>query len=187
MTAHDLPAPTTSVETVESLKSGDLNDLCDATEAAIVDGGGFGWVRPPSRDVMERYWKGVLAIPLRTLFVGRLDGVIVGSVQLVDPPPNNEAQAFAATIASAFVAPWARGHGLAQSLVMAAEAEARERGFAVIQLDVRDTQEAAIRLYENHGYQRWGTNPFYALVDGKMISGHYFCKILKEPEAITDI
>ena len=84
-----------------------------------------------------------------------------------------------------FVAPWARGHGLAQSLVMAAEAEARERGFAVIQLDVRDTQKAAIRLYENRGYQRWGTNPFYALVDDTMISGHYFCKILKEPAAIS--
>ncbi|MEM7441974.1 MAG: GNAT family N-acetyltransferase [Pseudomonadota bacterium] len=181
MSVHDLPAPTTSVEIVDSLKSGDLNDLCDATEAAIIDGGGFGWVEPPSRDVMERYWKGVLTIPLRTLIVGRLDGVIVGSVQLVAPPSNNEAQAFAANLTAVFVAPWARGHGLAQSLVMAAEAEAREKGFAIVQLDVRDTQKAAIRLYENRGYQRWGTNPFYALVDGEMISGHYFCKILKEP------
>ncbi len=183
MTLHDLPAPTTSVEIVSSLKSGDLSDLCDATDAAIVDGGGFGWVSPPPRDVLERYWKGVLAIPVRTLFVGRLDGVIVGSVQLVDPPPNNEAQAFAATLTAVFTAPWARGHGLAQSLIMAAEAEARDRDFAVIQLDVRETQQAAIRLYENRGYQRWGTNPFYALVDEKMISGHYFCKILNEPAA----
>jgi len=172
------PAPTTAVEPVSQLKAADLNDLCDATEAAILDGGGFGWVRPPAREVMERYWKGVLAVPLRTLLVGRLDGVIVGSIQLVRPPPNNEAQAFAANIASAFVAPWARGHGLAQSLVMRAEALAREEKFAAVQLDVRETQGAAIRLYENLGYQRWGTNPAYALVDGRLLAGHFFCKML---------
>ncbi len=36
-------------------------------------------------------------MPERLLFVGRLDGIIVGSAQLVRPPRNNEAQAFAAT------------------------------------------------------------------------------------------
>ena len=29
------------VELIHSLKSSDLNDLCDAAEAAIIDGGGF--------------------------------------------------------------------------------------------------------------------------------------------------
>ncbi len=46
-----------------------------------------------ARDVMETYWRGVLLVPERTLFVGRLDGVIAGSAQLVRPPRNNEAQA----------------------------------------------------------------------------------------------
>ena len=32
-------------------------------------------------------------------------------------------------------------------------------GFAVLNLDLRDTQRAAIRLYESLGYRRWGTHP----------------------------
>jgi ribosomal protein S18 acetylase RimI-like enzyme len=176
-----LPAPTTSVEAVDKLKAGDLSDLCDAADAAIRDGGGFGWVRPPAREVMERYWRGVLAVPLRSLFVGRLDGVIAASIQLIRQPPNNEAQAFSAHVASAFTAPWARGHGLAQSLVMAAERMAREEAIAVLQLDVRETQGAAIRLYKSLGYKHWGTNPAYARVDGRLLQGHYFAKVLTDP------
>ncbi len=41
---------------IEDLSDLDLADLCDATEAAIIDGGGFGWLTPPSRHVLERYW-----------------------------------------------------------------------------------------------------------------------------------
>ena len=73
------------VELIHSLKSSDLNDLCDAAEAAIIDGGGFGWLAPPPRDVLEAYWKGVLLIPERDLLVGRLDGVIAGSCQVLRP------------------------------------------------------------------------------------------------------
>ena len=32
------------VELIHNLNSADLNDLCDAAEAAIIDGGGFGWL-----------------------------------------------------------------------------------------------------------------------------------------------
>ena len=78
-----------AIERVDALKNGDLHDLCDAADDAIKVGGGFGWVDPPSRDVMERYWKGVLVVPERILFVARLDGVIAGSAQLVKPPRNN--------------------------------------------------------------------------------------------------
>lgn len=180
-----LPAPTTAVDAVDRLKAGDLSDLCDAADAAIRDGGGFGWVTPPAREIMERYWKGVLTVPLRTLFVGRLDGVIAASIQLVRQPPNNQALAFSATVASAFTAPWARGHGLAQSLVMAAESRARREGIAVLQLDVRETQAAAIRLYRSLGYRHWGTNPAYARVDGRLIQGHYFCKYLVDPASLS--
>ena len=68
------------VELIHNLNSADLNDLCDAAEAAIIDGGGFGWLAPPPRDVLESYWSGVLLIPERDLLVGRLDGVIALSL-----------------------------------------------------------------------------------------------------------
>ncbi len=167
-----------AVEAVTELKGADRHDLCDAAEAAIRDGGGFGWLRPPPRHVLEAFWQGVLLVPERSLFVARLDGVIGGSAQLVRPTRNNEAQAHAANLTTSFVAPWARGHGLARGLVVAVEEAARKEGFAIINLDVRETQRAAIMLYERLGYQRWGTHPYYARVGGKWIAGHFYSKVL---------
>ena len=173
------------VEEITELKGGDRHDLCDATEAAILDGGGFGWLQPPARQVLENFWKGVLLVPERSLFVGRLDGVIGGSAQLIRPTKNNEAQAHAATLMAAFVAPWARGHGIARALVVAVEDAARKDGFAIINLDVRETQRAAITLYERLGYQRWGTHPYYAHVGGQWITGHFYSKVLN-PDLIAE-
>src|SRR5207237_742150 len=97
------------VERLTRYSGTDLDDLSEATESAIVEGGGFGWLKPPPRQLLENYWKGVLLVPERRLVVGRLDGVICGSAQLSRAPRNNEAQAMAGTVTSAFVAPWARG------------------------------------------------------------------------------
>ncbi|MHA1568326.1 MAG: GNAT family N-acetyltransferase [Alphaproteobacteria bacterium] len=170
---------TTKIDKIETFGGTDLEDLCDVTDAAIVDGGGFGWLEPPARAVLETYWKGVLLVPGRDLFVARLDGTISGSAQLVRPTRNNEARAFAAELVSAFVAPWARGHGLARGLAEAVEATAALEGFRKLDLDVRETQDAAIKLYESLGYVRWGTNPNYAFADGEMIAGHYYSKDLR--------
>jgi ribosomal protein S18 acetylase RimI-like enzyme len=173
----DDPA-TLSVARIEEISEMDLADLCDATEAAIIDGGGFGWLTPPSRRVLERFWKGVLLIPERSLFIARLDGTIVGSAQLVRPPRNNEAQVFAAAITTNFIAPFARGHGLARDITIAVERVAREDGFLFLTLDVRETQTAAVQLYESLGYERWGTNPNYAIVDDALVAGHFYAKRL---------
>ncbi len=160
------------------LKGNDLDDLCDATEAAVEAGGGFGWLEPPERTVLESYWKGTLLVPRLRVFVARLDGVICGSAQLLRPAGNNEAQAFSAVLQHAFVAPWARGHGLARALTLAVEDEARRESFTVLLLDVRETQEAAIKLYESLGFTRWGTNPFYARVGGRYLAGYHYLKPL---------
>jgi ribosomal protein S18 acetylase RimI-like enzyme len=171
-------AVTTAVERLRAFDGDDLEDLCEATVAAIEDGGGFGWVKAPARTVLASYWNGVLLVPERALFVARLNGTICGAVQLVSPPRNNEAQAFAAQLTGNFLAPWSRGHGLARRMVEAVEDGARVAGFAVLNLDVRATQEAAIGLYETMGFQRWGTHPAYARVDGKVIPGYFYFKRL---------
>ena len=176
------PTPVTSVEHLTELSVGDLHDLCDAAEAAIIDGGGFGWLTPPPRETLEAYWRGTLLIPDRDLFVGRLDGVIAGSSQLHRPPRNNEAQSFACNFTTSFVAPWARGHGLARAMTREVELRARKRRFRILNLDVRETQEGAIRLYSELGYTRWATHPYYAYVRGKWLSGHFFFKNLMETE-----
>lgn len=174
------PVPT--VEIVNALSPADMNDLCDATDEAISAGGGFGWVRLPARDILERYWQGVMTMPARILLVARLDGALCGTTQLVLPPRNNEAQSFAVHLTTHFVAPWARGHGLARLLVEEAERKARAEGFSVVNLDVRETQQAAIALYESLGYVHFGTHPYYARVDDRIIQGRYYYKLLDKPQ-----
>lgn len=177
--------PTISVERLTRFEHNDLADLSDAADAAITAGGGFGWVKPPRRHVFESYWKGVLLVPERHLFVGRLDGAIAAAAQLVRPTRNNEAQAFSAQLMHHFVAPWARGHGLAKLVTLAVEQAARDNAVGMINLDIRETQIAAIQLYEGLGYTRWGVHPYYAKVDGRMVRGFYYYKFL-DPEAEAD-
>ena len=48
-------------ELCKTLSKVDLQELCDATEEAILAGGGFGWISPPSLKTLQDYWKGVFA------------------------------------------------------------------------------------------------------------------------------
>ena len=89
------PTATRSVERAESLSNDDLMALCEAADAAIIEGGGFGWVEPPGRQALERYFRGLLLVPERALYLVRLDGVPVGSAQLARPPPGPRARAWA--------------------------------------------------------------------------------------------
>jgi ribosomal protein S18 acetylase RimI-like enzyme len=180
--APDAAAPATpalAVERPTTFTDDDLAALCEATNAAIIEGGGFGWINPQGRVSLESYFRGLLLVPERQLFVARLDGTVVGAAQLVRPPRNNEAQAFAAHLQHAFVAPYARGHGLARLLTHRVEESARSLGYHVLNLDVRETQEAAIALYESLGYIRWGIHPAYARAGGRTIRGIHYYKVLQ--------
>jgi ribosomal protein S18 acetylase RimI-like enzyme len=122
-----------------------------------------------------------LLVPEREFFVARLDGEVVGSAQLVRPARNNEAQAFSAQLAHAFIAPYARGFGLARLLVRRVEERAAAMGIRVLNLDVRATQEQAITLFEGLGYTRWGSHPAYARVSGQTVAGHFYFRVLEPP------
>ena len=168
-----------SVERISQLGTADLDDLCRATSTAIGDGIGFNWLSAPGEEALEAYWKGVLMVPQRMLFGGRLDGTLVASIQLIKPSKSKETSAFSAQIEGHFVAPYARGHGLAKSLLETAEREASAQGFTTLLLNVRETQRKAITLYRESGYLEWGVLPNYEIVNGSMVSGHYFFKELK--------
>lgn len=170
---------TIRVERLTEFRHADLDELVQATEDAVRDGIGFNWLLPPGKDILETYWKGVLVVPERVLFGGRIDGTLAGSVQLVKPGPSKETTSFCVSIEAHFVAPWARGHGMAKALLEAAEREARAQGFSVLRLSVRQTQEAAIKLYEESGYQCWGVLPTYEFVGAQMIAGRFYYKNLE--------
>ncbi len=170
---------TVAVEHVlEQLSENDLNDLCDATDAAIEAGGGFGWVELPSREILESYWRGVVTAPTRQLFIARLDGTICGTTQLVLPPKNNEAQGHIVHLTTNFVAPWARSYGLAKMLLEEVEKYSINEGYAVVNLDVRETMEKAISLYESMGYVEFGAHPYSVRAKGKTIASRHYYKVI---------
>lgn len=166
------------VQRALSLTDDDLQALCEAADAAILDGGGFGWVQPQGRQVLERYFRGLLLVPERMLFVVRLKGEIVGCAQLVRAPRNNECQAMCITLMHLFVAPYARNRGLGRALLQEVEHAARSMGFRVMNMDVPDTQTAAIALFRKAGFQHWGTHPHFARMGDQTVSGLFFTKLL---------
>jgi len=148
----------------EQLLPHDLNDLCDATDAAIEDGGGFGWVTAPTRD----------------LFVARLDGTICGTTQLMLPPKNNEAQSHVVQLTTNFVAPWARGYHVSKQLLEAVEKHCLAEGYAVINLDVRETMTRAIDVYEAMGYEQFGLHPYSVRAKGETVKSRYYYKVINK-------
>ncbi len=165
-----------SVDDLKYISNTDLADLCYNTEQAIKAGGGFGWISVPPREALKKYWNGMLLVNTNKLIVGRLNGDIAGSMQLSFYPSNNEAQKKISRIQSHFVAPWARGYGLAKAMIDYAIVKSKENSKNSIQLDIRETQTAAIKLFESKGFVKWGENPVYAYVNGNPIKGCYYYK-----------
>lgn len=189
MTEHKLdksrPLPAGArIEELVAFSGSDLDDLCDITTDAIVDGDGFLWVDAPRQKVLENYWNGVLLVPERSLFVARLDGRIVGSAQLFHPSVNNESGAFGAQITTFFITPRARGNGLARNMMARLIDAARARNYTTLDLDVREDRAAAIAMFELFGFSCWGVRPRYARVRGKYFAGRYYTRFLvPEPDA----
>lgn len=174
--------PNIKIELLKELNSLDLMDLCDATESTMLDTYGFSigfkqW-SPPLRDELESYFKGVMLIPERKLFIGRVDSTIGGSLQIVLPHETNQTSYFSVSLDNHFVAPWARNIGLSRKLLNEAENYVKSKGFTQIKLSVRANREAAINLYESCNYKRWGVLPQYETVGKQMFSGYYYFKDL---------
>ena len=49
---------TIKTEILKSISGEDLADLCNITEQAIGAGGGFGWLKSPPRDNLNKFWRG---------------------------------------------------------------------------------------------------------------------------------
>lgn len=96
-------------------------------------------------------------------FVAELDGRLVGTVAIrgpkpageayiADPPPPLYTTAGTAILSQLAVHPDCRGQGVGEQLIDAAEAWAREQGFAQLALDTAEPALALRRRYERRGY-----------------------------------
>jgi ribosomal protein S18 acetylase RimI-like enzyme len=92
-----------------------------------------------------------------TIFICRVDGVIVGSVTLVT---YRIATGLKAWIEDVVVDEAARGHGIGEALNRAALDEARRRGAKAVSLTSRPSRTAANRLYQRIGFSPRDTNVY---------------------------
>lgn len=93
------------------------------------------------------------------------DGDLTGTVGVVREQRLKESHRM--LIWGMYVAPEARGTGTADALVKAAIAHARATdGVLQIHLAVTSHNIAARKLYERHGFVRYGTDPRAEILDG---------------------
>lgn len=101
---------------------------------------------PPSREALEE----MVASEASTVFIGRVDGRIVGSLTLAMFRIPTGVRAW---IEDVVVDDSARGHGVGEALNRAALDFAREHGAITVDLTSRPSREAANRLYQRMGFK----------------------------------
>jgi GNAT superfamily N-acetyltransferase len=141
----------------------DVDMLAEVLHAVVHGGAGVSFVVPFAIADARAFWieavlPGVMARRRRVL-VARLDGRIVGTVQL-DPAwaPN---QPHRAEVLKLLVHPDARRRGIARALMIALEDLAQLQGWTLLTLDTW-TGQAGERLYRSLGYAAAGVIPRFA-------------------------
>lgn len=157
-----------------------VEGLADVLVDCVEGGASVSFMLPLARDKALAFWRGVadgVARGERALLVAE-DGAgrIVGTVQLVMAMPDN--QPHRADVAKMLVHRRARRAGVAQQLMAALDAVAKEEGKTVLVLDTVTGGDAE-RLYERAGWQRAGVVPKFALMpDGAFCATTFFYKHL---------
>jgi GNAT superfamily N-acetyltransferase len=139
-----------------------IGELSEVLVDCVAGGASVSFMQPFSRADAAAFFGKVIASVARdetVLIAARLDGRIVGTVQLgIDMPPN---QPHRADIKKLLVHRAARSHGIGAMLMMRAEREAKARGRTLLVLDTAGAE--AERLYVRTGWQRVGVVPDYAM------------------------
>lgn len=110
----------------------------------------------PSDRVSRRGWTRFLASPRATVLVAAEGGAVLGDLVLLQRAGSRRARIY-----SVVVAPAARGRGLGERLVAAAERAAAADGCAAVSLEVRADNAAARGLYAKRGYIEQRPLPSY--------------------------
>ena len=115
--------------------------------------------------------------PPEAFLVAELDGRVAGYIRL-KPPTKLPENAHVVQVQGLAVHPDARRHGVAAGLLDTAEETLRERGTRKLTLRVLSTNEAAIRLYESHGFVREGTLLEEFRINGRFVDDVIMAKKL---------
>jgi GNAT superfamily N-acetyltransferase len=157
-----------------------VDDLAEVLIDCVHGGASVGFMAPLPKERALGFWRQVAASVVRgerVLLVAQdAAGRIVGTTQLILAMPDN--QPHRADVAKMLVHRSARRRGVAQDLLEAIDAAARQHHKSVLVLDTV-THSDAWRLYQRAGWQRVGDIAHYALMpDGAFCSTTYFSKQL---------
>jgi ribosomal protein S18 acetylase RimI-like enzyme len=137
--------------------------LAELLHACVHAGASVNFVLPFGMPEARAFWSGKVAAGLaagtRHLIVARVNGKLVGTVQLdLDMPPNQRHRCEASKL---LVHPKARRQGVGRKLMVALERVAKGEGRSLITLDTR-RGDAAEPLYRGLGYEVAGIIPGYS-------------------------
>jgi GNAT superfamily N-acetyltransferase len=156
-----------------------LEQLASVLVDCVEGGASVSFMSPFSGDEALAFFRKVarsVAAGDTILLVARLDGRVVGTVQLgLDTPPN---QPHRADLKKMLVHRSARGRGIGAALMAQVEEEARRLGRWLLVLDTVPG-ENGYRLYKRAGWTECGTIPNYAMFpDGRLCDTALFWKRL---------
>jgi GNAT superfamily N-acetyltransferase len=156
-----------------------IDDLAAVLADCVAGGASVSYMAPFPREAARQAFEGMVAEVeqgRRLLLAAFLDGVVVGTVQIILALPPN--QPHRGEIAKLLVSRAARHRGIAQLLMQHAETEARIAGKTLLVLDTVTGGEAE-RLYTRLGWNRVGVIPEFALFpDGRPCATTFFYKQL---------
>jgi ribosomal protein S18 acetylase RimI-like enzyme len=155
-----------------------IDELADVLADCVNGGASVNFMLPYSRNDAAGFFRRVaasVACGETVLLAAKLDGRIVGTVQLgMDTPPN---QPHRGEIKKLLVHRSVRNHGVGAKLMQCIEKIAKERGRTLLVLDTASSD--AERLYTRGGWQRLGVIPDYAMwPDGGFCDAVIFWKRL---------
>lgn len=135
-----------------------LNELSDLLMQVVEDGASIGFLPPMKQSEAIDYWGSALN-PDVILFVAKLHGKIVGSVQLHLCTKRNGGHR--AEIAKLMTHTGYRRKGIGRSLMHQAEESAKQEGRTLLVLDTREGDPSNF-LYNSLGYIQAGSIPDFA-------------------------
>jgi ribosomal protein S18 acetylase RimI-like enzyme len=167
---------------IRRLEPAEIDEHLDALAAVLADvvagGASIGYMAPFSHeDARDAFASFAVEVThgRRLLFAGFLDGILVGTVQVILAAPPN--QPHRGEITKLLVHRSGRRRGMAQQLMERAEAEALTEGKTLLVLDTAD--DTAERLYSRLGWTLVGVIPGFALFpDGQPCATTVFYKTL---------
>jgi len=160
---------------VRMARAGDEAGLARLDAAAWTPASGFPSVTERVNDPFFTFFTG--DSPPEAHLVAELDGGLAGYIRL-KPVTSLRENAHVLGIVGLAVAPGDRRRGVASALLAAAEQQARARGARKLSLRVLGTNEAAMRLYGRHGFQREGTLRDEFCIGGRFVDDVLMAKHL---------